>query len=244
MRTAIYLRTSSHEQKKGQGIEIQKERCMGQAVAKGWEVTHTFIDEGVSGTLKARERPEMAGLIAAIEAGEIDAVIVAAMDRLARDAQILLNIVRDDFTPNGVAFVSCKDAIDTSSSSGKFFLTMLAGFAEMEKDRLVERLTDGRDARQMRDGERGGPLPLGYSRNGNGVEVDQSEAAIVRDIFQMRQDGAILQSIADALNDQGITSKQGGNWYPSTVRQILGQEDKYRGGFRKLSPVYWPEILD
>jgi DNA invertase Pin-like site-specific DNA recombinase len=121
---------------------------------------------------------------------------------------------------------------------------MIAVFAEREKNTIVARMTDGRDARGRIDGEKGGRMPLGYTRTDDGVIVVPDEAAIVRQIFELRQQGLILQAIADNLNAQGLKSKQGGKWWPSTVKQVLSAEDKYKGGLRGYSPIYWPAILE
>ena len=98
----------------------------------------------------------------------------------------------------------------------------------------------------MVDGEKGGRMPLGYQRSENGIVVIPDEAAIVRQIFDMRREGLILQAIADDLNDpkKGLRSKQGGKFYPTTIKIILDKKEYYEGGLRGYSPVFWPAILE
>jgi site-specific DNA recombinase len=60
----------------------------------------------------------------------------------------------------------------------------------------------------------------------------------------MRTDGATLTAIAGELNDQGIKTRREGNWHASSVREILNNESKYRGGFRGESSERWPVILE
>lgn len=244
MGTAIYTRVSTPEQVEKFGLTDQREQCFAMAKVKGWEVTHEFSDDGVTGTRKGEdEREAWNQLMETIEAGEINAVIFPEVNRLGRTALLVLEIV-ERLEKSGVEFVSCKEQFDTSTPAGKFVMQMFAALAELDRNNIVERTTAGRDARGRVDGEKGGREPLGYARSDDGIVIVPDEAAIVRQVFEMRQSGAILQKIADVLNEQEVTSKQGGKWYPSTVRQILLAEDKYRGGLRGYSPVYWPAILD
>ena len=244
MGTAIYTRVSTDEQVKGFGLQVQRDKCIKTAAAKDLEITHEYTDEGISGTLGEKHRSGLAALMAAIDAGEVKTLIVPSMDRLARSATMLL-ILKQKLDDADIAFISCKESIDTSTPMGIAMMQMVAVFAELDKNIVVERLQDGKRARRNKDGEQGGPLPLGYLRIDGQIAVEPDEAAIVRQIFELRQQGLILQAIADTLNTQDIKSKQGGKkWYPSSVRQILIAEDKYRGGFRCKSPVYWPAILE
>ena len=123
-------------------------------------------------------------------------------------------------------------------------MRMFASLAELDRDNIVQRTTEGRDARGRIDGERGGRVPMGYTRTEEGVEIVPDEAEIVRQIFSKRGAGATLTVIADGLNKQGIKTRRGGKWHASSVRQILMNEDKYRGGFRWESEIRWPVILE
>lgn len=64
----------------------------------------------------------------------------------------------------GVELVSCKESLDTSSPAGRFVLTMFAALAQLERDNIVQRTTDGRNQRGRIDGERGGRVPMEYKR--------------------------------------------------------------------------------
>lgn len=242
MGTAIYTRVSTDEQVNGFGLEVQRDKCLAYAKFKDWQVTHEFSDEGISGSLDESKRPGLANLLAAIDAGEIDTLIIASLDRLARKLSVLLQL-KEKLDKMNVTFSSCKETIDTSTPTGIAMMQMIGVFAEWERNVITARMTDGRNARGRVDGERGGRMPLGYRRNGDGVEIVKSEAEIVKQIFWMRQDGSILQGIADWLNEYGIPSKKGKQWYAKTVSLVLKNEEKYRGGVRYLSPVCWPEIL-
>lgn len=244
MRTAIYLRVSTTEQAlEGYGLAAQRARCLAMVTVKGWELVGEYTDDGISGTKDETERPGLAALLAAIDQGDVNSVIVASIDRLGRSTRLVLRMV-DRLDDQGADLVSCKESLDTTTATGRFVLRMFASLAELERDNIVERTTDGRNARGKVDGDRGGRLPMGYRRSDDGVDVVEAEAEIVRLIFELRTAGSTLHQIAEHLNDQGSRSRRGGRWYASSVREILGNEAAYRGAYRGESAKPWPRILE
>lgn len=245
-RAGLYVRVSTDEQAKhGYGLDVQRARCRAMAEAKGLTVVAEYADEGISGTLDATARPGLADMLAAAHLGEIDTVIVLALDRLARKTRLVLEVV-EALAAARVALVSVKESLDTDTPQGQFVLTLFAALAQLERDTIIERTTSGRNERGRRDGERGGRVPMGYRRVGAGlVEVDPPAAGIVRRIFQHRADGWPMQRIADALNADATPNPQGGQrWERATVRAVLQNAPAYRGGPRSDSPAYWPAILN
>lgn len=238
-RAAIYIRVSSEEQVSGYGLDVQRERCRAQAIAKGWSIAGEYEDAGISGTKDASARPGLAGLVAAAEIGNIDAVIVLALDRLGRRTRIVLDLV-DQLAAAGVDIVSCKESLDTTTPAGRFVLTMFAALAQLERDNIVERTTAGRNVRGLKDGEKGGRLPYGYVRGAAGLDIDPDAASVVKKIFRLREDHHTLREIAAILQ---TPSPRGGAWFASGVREILINEQAYRGGCRGESSERWPAIL-
>jgi len=244
MNTAIYLRVSTTEQAlEGYGLDAQRTKCRAMAEVKGWDVVQEYSDEGITGTKDEAYRPGLAALLDAIDAGDINSVIVSSIDRLGRSTRLVLRMV-DKLDGQGVDLVSCKESLDTTTATGRFVLRMFASLAELERDNIVERTTSGRNERGKVDGDRGGRLPMGYTRSDEGPIIVADEADIVRQVFELRQSGIVLTAIADEMNKRGITTRRGGQWHASSVRQILMNEDKYRGGFRGESKKQWPAILE
>jgi site-specific DNA recombinase len=167
---------------------------------------------------------------------------VLSLDRLGRKARIILDLV-DQLGAAGAELVSCKESLDTTTPTGRFVLGIFAGLAQLERDTIVERTTDGRNARGRRDGEKGGRLPYGYVRGADGPTIDRSKAAIVRQIFKLRakRPRLTLRQIADALGN--TPGPRGGRWHPSSVAEVLRHEAAYRGGPRGDSLVCWPAIV-
>lgn len=244
LRAALYLRVSTEDQIEAYGLPVQLAQCTAMATVKGWTLDaarHVYRDEGISGTKDETGRPQLAALLAAVDAGEIDAVIVKALDRLGRDMRIILNLV-DRFTQAGCQLVSCDESLDTSTPTGIFVVQMFAALAQLDHSNIVKKLKDGRNARFARDGERGGPLPFGYIRtDAGGVAIDDQAARLVRDIFARRGQGAKLRIIAAAMNEQAA-SPRGGQWHASSIKTILDNELTYRGT-RGPGGAAWPVIL-
>lgn len=242
-RAALYLRVSTaHQANARYGLDVQRESGMAYAAANGLTVTAVYEDRGRSGTKDETKRPGLAALLAAIEAGEIDSVIVMALDRIGRNAGLVLNIV-ERIIAAGVVLISVKENINTAALIDEFVLMLHAGLAQLERDNIVERTTAGRDLRGKLDGEKGGRIHFGYVRSGDTVEIDDPSANIVRDIFALRHMGLTLRAIAANLTERGISPPKGTAWYASSVKSILSNETAYRGGNRGESHVAWPCIL-
>ena len=242
-RAAIYVRVSTEDQaEQGYGLDVQYARCRALATAKDLQVVAEYADEGISGTKGASARPGLAALLDDASAGNLDAVIVLALDRLGRKTVLVLSLV-EELAKSGCALISCKESLDTSTPQGQFVLTMFAALAQLERDVIVERTTAGRNERGRRDGEKGGRVPYGYVRTSDSdIEVDPSAASTVRQIFALSNNGASLREIADNIADHP-TSHGGKRWYASSVREVLKNERDYRGGNRGDSAMQWPVIL-
>jgi site-specific DNA recombinase len=238
------VRVSTEEQaKEGFGLDVQLRRCEAQAIVKGWEVdsAHVYRDEGLSGTLEASERPGLRALLAAVHAGQVNAVIILALDRLGRKSRIILSVV-DEITDAGAELVSCKESLDTTTPAGRFVLSIFAALAQLERDNIVERTTAGRDERGRSDGERGGRLPYGYVRTDRGITIEREAAAVVKQIFKLKRTKKLsLRKIIEQLGE--APSPRGGAWHPSSVAEILRNEEAYRGGRRGESDARWPILL-
>lgn len=242
-RVAAYLRVSTDEQaRSGLGLGAQQARCIAMATVKGWPAPALYADEGISGTKETRKRPQLARLMADVAAGEIQAVIILDLSRLARKTRLVLDLV-EEMTRRGVSLVSCKESLDTTTPQGQFVLTMFAALAQLERDLIAERTRAALAEHGRRDGEKGGRLPYGYVRAERGIGIDRHAAAVVRDIFDWRAQGLSLRKIAERCNYRHGVSPRGGTWQHTSIKEILENEAAYCGGSRGESAVRWPVIL-
>lgn len=238
---AIYLRVSTNEQAdSGLGIDAQRARCTAMCLAKGWDAPVEYSDEGISGTLGASKRPGLAAMLAAIQAGDVQAVIVLDLSRLARSVKLVTSLI-EDFTAARVDFVSCKENFDTSTAMGKAMLGIVAVFGQLERDLTSERTIAALGERGKQHGYKSGGMPLGYYREPGQelISVDDQAAPLVRAIFEQRQAGASMRAIAAQFTAAGWPAPRGREWYASTIKTIIDNEPRYRG-----QVDHWPAILE
>jgi site-specific DNA recombinase len=229
---AAYIRVSTDEQAdSGLGIEAQITQVNAQAVVKGWPAPTLYIDAGVTGTIDISERPSGARLLEDIHAGLVDAVIVKSLDRIGRRALFILNFIDD--TKDHIQLVSSKESIDTSTPTGKFLITIMAGIAELERDTISERTKAALEARGKTVGIRSGQPPYGYRYDGKDVLIVDEQARIVRLIYTLRHSGLTLRAIAEQVPLSF-----------NAVKNVLDREDVYKGGQRGDSEHNWPAILN
>lgn len=229
-RAAIYTRVSSEEQIDGTSLDSQRERCMAWCDAKGWTLTDVCTDEGVSGAKASR--PALDRLMAAIDAGHIDAVVVYKTDRFSRSRAHLFTTL-EVLAAKGVAFTSVTEAFDTSTTSGDAMVGMLGVFAQMERNLIRERTRAGVNAKVRAGGWGGGQsAPYGYSIVGTGrdarLEVNEAEANMVRTAVAMVLDqGLSTLETAKRLNALGMTPRTAPLWTSQNLRNMLrrGQWD-------------------
>jgi site-specific DNA recombinase len=230
---AGYVRVSTDEQARGGlSIAMQEERIQSYCLLRGLELTGIYCDAGVSAGKPLSLRPEGARLLEAIEAGDVDNVVGVKLDRLFRNAVDCLQ-TSSAWERAGVALHLIDlggQAIDTRSAVGQFFLTVMAGAAEMERNLIRERTRSALQPKRAR-GERLGTTPLGFvtPEPGAAMEPDVVELTAVRLILSRRRHRkkATFRAIASELTDLGYCTKRGGQWHASTVRAVWERRDQY-----------------
>ena len=136
MRAGLYLRVSTLDQTTlNQELEL-KRYCENNNI----EIFNTYTDEGVSGSKTTR--PELDKMLQDMRKGLFDCIIVWKFDRLGRSTAHLLQVL-EELKNNNVRLIATSQNIDTNNPMGKFFFTILSGFAEMERELIRERIILG-----------------------------------------------------------------------------------------------------
>jgi DNA invertase Pin-like site-specific DNA recombinase len=151
-KAVLYGRTSTPEQH----LESQFIQLRDIASQRGLELTGVYSDFGVSGS-KAR-RPGIDSLLRDARRGKFSVILIAAFDRLARSTRNFLELV-DEFDSLGIELISAREAVDTSTPTGRMFVTILGSIAELEKSFIRERIRAGMRRRKL-DGLPCGRQPL------------------------------------------------------------------------------------
>ncbi len=223
-RAVLYIRVSTDEQvREGVSLEAQETRLKAYCSMQGIEIEEVVREEGVSAAKALSTRPGGKVLLQAIEEGRANQVVAFKLDRLFRDAEDALHQTKA-WDRQGVALHLVDmggQTINTSTAMGRFFLNMMAGFAELERNLISERtstaLTHKKD-----NLEAYGPTPYGYTREGDSLKEDPKERKVIVEMKTWRREGLSLGKIATILNTRGEKTKKGGKWYAATVKYILG----------------------
>ena len=223
MGAVLYIRVSTDEQARhGVSLDAQEERLRAYCTMRGLDVAAVIRDEGVSAFKHLDTRPGGAELLRLLAAGKAAHVVALKLDRLFRNAGDALTQT-EAWDREGVALHLVDmggAAMDTASATGRMMLTMLAGFAQFERDLTSER-TAAALAYKREKREAYAPTPYGYERDGDTLREHGAELATVARIQSWAAEGLSLAAIARKLTAEHVPTKRGGRWYPSTVRYLL-----------------------
>jgi DNA invertase Pin-like site-specific DNA recombinase len=218
MRLLGYARVSTDKQaERGVSLDAQVEKIRAMAVVQGGELVEIIIDAGESA--KSLNRPGMTRLEALVDAGQVNAVIIAKLDRLTRSVRDLAELLRR-FQRRGVALVSVAESLDTGSAAGRLVLNIMTAVSQWEREAIGER-TQTALLHKKAHGKVYNHVPYGFIRDGDSLVPLAEEQAIVSRIQALRANGWALRRIADVLNGDRVPTKQGGRWFPQTVKDIL-----------------------
>jgi DNA invertase Pin-like site-specific DNA recombinase len=186
-RCAVYTRKSSEEglDMEFNSLDAQRESCEAYVASQkpeGWVLVPDRYDDGgfSGGTL---ERPALQRLLADIEAGRVDVIVVYKIDRLSRSLMDFSKRV-EVFDRKGVTFVSVTQSFNTTTSMGRLTLNILLSFAQFEREVIGERIRDKVAASRKKGIWMGGWAPLGYDIKDRKLVVNEIEAVLVRQIFE------------------------------------------------------------
>ena len=211
VRCAIYTRKSTEEGLEQEYNSLDAQRDAGEAYIKsqlheGWVcLPNRYDDGGFTGA--NMDRPALRRLLADIEAGKVDCVVVYKVDRLSRS---LLDFARimETFDRRKVSFVSVTQAFNTATSMGRLILNVLLSFAQFEREMISERTRD-KIAAARRKGKWSGGMPiLGYNVAETKLVVDKCEASFVRQIFDLYLEHQSLLAVTKELDSRGWRTKR------------------------------------
>jgi len=212
IRCAIYTRKSTEEglAMEFNSLDAQREAAEAFILSQrheGWVVLPEQYDDGgfTGGNM---ERPALKRLLADVEAGKIDTVVVYKVDRLSRSlldfSQIMGTLDRD-----GCSFVSVTQQFNTTHSMGRLTLNILLSFAQFEREIIAERTKDKMSAARKKGKWVGGSLILGYDLNPERTRlvINETEAEQVRAIFRLYMERQSILATATELNRRGWPRK-------------------------------------
>jgi len=247
VRCAAYTRKSTDENLEldFNSLDAQREAAENYIASQkhaGWICLEArYDDAGFSGG--NIERPAFQRLMADIEAGEIDCVVVYKIDRLSRSLMDFARVM-EVLDRQNVSLVSVTQQFNTTSSMGRLTLNVLLSFAQFEREIISERTRDKIAASRRRGQWTGGPPVLGYDRerdsSGSRILVNKEEAQRVRTIFEKYLELGSLIDTARWLDAEGWLNKR----YQTNKGVWRGGKDFDKSTLQKMltNPLYLGKI--
>lgn len=211
MRAAGYARVSTRKQASdGLSLAEQKATLATECERQGWKLA-TVVVEAKSGKQMAGRDLEL--LLAQLDRGEYDCLIVTHMDRIARSLLDFL-IVLQRAEKHGWAVRMMYPNVDTTDPFGKAMAQMAGSFAELQGALISQKTREG----------------LAYARAQGtfrpGEHLRYRDESVIRRIMRWHEQGLSAPKIIERLDRESIRPPQGDVWYPKTVNRIIKREKK------------------
>jgi site-specific DNA recombinase len=211
LRCAIYTRKSTEHglELEFNSLDAQRDACeayIKSQASQGWRALPQHYDDPAysGGNL---DRPALKKLLADIEAGRIDVVVVYKIDRLTRSLADFAKLV-EAFDARSISFVAVTQQFNTTTSMGRLTLNVLLSFAQFERELSSERVRDKIAASRRKGKWTGGTVPLGYEGKDKKLVVNNSEAETVRAIFRLYLELKSFSKLVAELDRRGIVTKR------------------------------------
>lgn len=255
LRAVLYLRVSTEEQVEGYGLTFGEKRGLRFIESRGWEHVGTYKDPGVSGSLKAADRPDLKRLMSAAPDKGFDVVVVPESRVIGRTDRAYYSWVWE-LEDQGIFVADAKTGMDNTTEEGKEAMREEAHYAFKEYTRIRTRTQNGIQEKALEGGYAGGKPKFGYRVENLGKkglsrlvpdECDGKEACAYADgacvvrheadtlriarTLVLEHEGA-WHDAALALNAQGRTTRTGKSWTGGDLRIVLMREDLHKAQVR------------
>lgn len=214
------------------------------------DVDERYDDGGFTGA--NTDRAAFQRLMADIDAGKVDVIVVYKVDRLSRSLLDFVKVMERLGTADA-SFVSVTQNFSTADAMGRLTMNLLASFAEFERSMIAERTRDKIAASRRKGKWTGGPVPFGYSAKDKKLVVNEVEARVVREAFALFLQHRQMAKVARELNERGLLprgssrpSRLGLRWTKDSIARVL-RSPLYAGLMMygdELHPGEQPRIID
>ena len=205
VRCAIYTRKSSEDglEQEFNSLDAQREACEAYIASQkheGWILIKDHFDDGgiSGGTLK---RPALQELMARIDDGDIDQIVVYKIDRLTRSLPDFAKLV-DRLDAKDASFVSVTQSFNTATSMGRLTLNVLLSFAQFEREVTAERIRDKFAASKKKGLWMGGYVPMGYDADGRTLTINAQDAKVIKTLYDLYLEHKLIRLVKEELKDR------------------------------------------
>lgn len=194
------------------------------AKSHGHKIARWCVDEGVSGTVEATDRPGLACALDAIESGAMQGLVTPKLDRLARSLSVQEAALAHVWRLGGQVFTVDTGEVQSDDAGDPMRTAMrqvMGAFAQLERAMIVQRMAKGRAAKAEAGGYAYGSPPFGWRVENGELVPDEREAPIVARIMELRAGGASTRTIAETLHNEGHRPKRSERFASATIARII-----------------------
>jgi site-specific DNA recombinase len=216
-----YVRVSTTEQAtEGISLAMQAAKIRAYAELNDMELIGIVEDAGYSAK-SISGRPGVQSILEMVRTKAVGAVIVYKLDRLARNTIESLEMAQT-MDKAGVALHSITEKLDTQSALGRFFFTLTASLAEMERGLIAERTAAALAQKKARGEKTGGTCPYGFTVDDRGKLIPvPGEQKVLSRVRELRADGFTYRGIIEALKVEGFMSRNGRAFQLTQITRML-----------------------
>jgi site-specific DNA recombinase len=223
MDVGIFVRVSVIDKKNKESPEIHEERGRRYAEAKGWNVVRVYMLPSISGKT-TKNLIQTRQMLEDIRSGVIEGLIFSKLARLARNTEELLYYSKY-FQKHNANLISLNESIDTSTSSGRLFYTMIAAMAQWERENNLERMMASLQTRRAMGKFTGGMASYGYKIEDSQIVIHEEEAPVRKLIYELFLEHKRRSTVARILNEKGYRTRKNKKWTDVTITRLLKNSD-------------------
>jgi site-specific DNA recombinase len=219
-----YVRVSTDGQaEEGVSLEAQSVKIKACAAMHDLDLVCVIEDAGVSGS--SLKRNGLSRVLAMLDSGEIDTVIIAKLDRLSRSVTDTLGLIQRYFSDGNRQLISVADSLDTKTANGRMIITILTTLAQWERETIAERTKDALQHKRSKGEYTGGQAPYGFERGDDGLLIkSEEEQKVIASVRRYRASGVSYRSACERLAARGILSRKNTAFNPSQLHRMINRK--------------------
>lgn len=219
MKVLGYIRVSSEKQvKEGYSLILQKSKIEEYCSFKDYDLVDLYEDRGISG-MSIDKRDGYKSMVKYLNENNIDGVVVYSLSRLGRRMKDVITFL-DYLKSNGKSFYSIKENIGNDDKIGSLIMNILSSINEFEVETIRERIKDVKTEKRKK-GLVYGRERFGYDNVKGKIVENDAELKVIKNVKNLRSRGWSWRKIAHRLNEKGIKSKTGGEWYDGSLYNMM-----------------------